>query len=161
MARIVVIQTAPDMGEPMVSHQSIRAIAGLGLDGDRYTLQKGAWKAKGERTHKKKRNLTIMSFGGIRLANTLQGVKEPFTPAETRRNVIIDGLDANVLIGKEFLLGTVRCRGVEYSEPCDRPSTLCGKAWFKEAFHGNGGVNCEILTDGIISIDDELGFPLY
>lgn len=156
MAKIIAIFTAPDRGKPMVSHPAIKAIKGLGLEGDRYALQKGSWMAKGETVHKKKRNVTLMSSAAMQIANNLRSFTTSFTMRETRRNVFVDGLDVNVLIGKEFRIGSVLCRGIEYAEPCNRPSTLCKKEGFQGAFHGNGGVNCEILENGIITIGDEI-----
>jgi MOSC domain-containing protein YiiM len=58
------------------------------------------------------------------------------------------------LVGKEFMIGGVRMRGVKYCDPCDRPDKLSKKIGFRERFSDRGGLIAEIINDGIIRLGD-------
>jgi MOSC domain-containing protein YiiM len=150
------IYIAPDRGAPMERKQQVRAIAGLGLEGDRYAVQRGSWQPKGGEIRDAKRNVTLIAQEGIDTANGGRIDSECFSAADTRRNIVIRGMELNELIGQDFVIGTVQLRGVEYATPCRRPSRLSGKRGFATAFYGNGGILCEILTDGIIAMGDDV-----
>ncbi|MEK7560268.1 MAG: hypothetical protein AAB522_03135 [Patescibacteria group bacterium] len=80
--------------------------------------------------------------------------KTNFLSKKTRRNIVVKNFSLNSLVGKEFLVGNVKMRGVELCEPCKRPSKLSGKPGFKEAFYNCGGLRAEILTTGEIRKSD-------
>ena len=40
------------------------------------------------------------------------------TGAESRRNVLTQGIGLNALVGKRFRVGDVECVGVELCDPC-------------------------------------------
>ena len=80
----------------------------------------------------------------------------PFEPDETRRNIVVEGVDVYALLGQEFRIGAVRLRGSDTTRPCHVPSAAAGKTGFKEAYHDRGGILAEILSDGLISIGDAL-----
>jgi MOSC domain-containing protein YiiM len=42
--------------------------------------------------------------------------------ASTRRNLLTRGIDVNALVGRDFRIGHVRCRGLRLAEPCARTS---------------------------------------
>ncbi|QOZ31618.1 hypothetical protein XH92_07695 [Bradyrhizobium sp. CCBAU 53421] len=73
---------------------------------------------------------------------------------ETRRNIVVEGVDVYGLLGKEFRIGAVRLRGSEPTKPCHIPSAVAGKIGFAEAYRDTGGVRAEVLSDGTISIGD-------
>lgn len=43
MGRVLSIYICPDKGQPMQERSQVNAIAGVGLEGDRYAAGKGAW----------------------------------------------------------------------------------------------------------------------
>ncbi len=156
MSVIRAMYIAPTAGAPMIFKTEVRAIAGLGLEGDRYALQLGSWKAKGETTHKKKRNVTLIALEDIRYSNSLMLPNHRYNSSETRRNFVTYGTNLTFLLGKEFSIGRVRLLAIEPSDPCDRPDKLCGKRGFEAAFERRGGLNCEILTSGLIRLNDPI-----
>src|SRR3954453_464119 len=79
---------------------------------------------------------------------------DPIEPGETRRNVVVEGVDVYALLHREFRIGAVRLSGSEPTLPCRIPSAVAGKTGFAEAYHGRGGIRAEVLSDGIISIGD-------
>ncbi len=147
---VVKIFIAPEAGAPMHEVKSVRAIAGVGLEGDRYARGVGSW--SGQRAAV--RHATIISLPAVRQANSRLTV--PFELAETRRNIVVDGLNAtdlHRLIGVEFRIDAARVRGVEACDPCQRPDMLSGKKGFHRAFPGTvAGLRIEILESGVIAV---------
>src|SRR3989344_7171222 len=136
-------------GEPMHELKSVMVIEQLGLEGDRYACERGAW-SKSRR--KVIRQVSLIEAEAINTANI--GLVNPFLPSETRRNIVVKNFPLNDFVGKEFRIGNVRMRGVELCDPCQRPSKLCGKFGFEKLFLGYGGLRAEILNSGQISIGD-------
>ena len=139
--RVVSICIAPAAGAPMTRVTSARALAGLGIEGDRYATADGSWNKGGTG----KRQVTLIN--GAFLPGS------GFEDVETRRNIVTLGVELMDLIGKEFQVGEAKLRGVRYCDPCERPNKLSGNAKsFKEAFHDRGGLIAEILESGLIAI---------
>jgi MOSC domain-containing protein YiiM len=117
---------------------SVRAFAGKGLDGDRHFRPRGAKPGQG---------LTLVE------AENVEAVGLP--PGATRRQVTTRGVDLNALVGKRFRVGEVQCYGVELCEPCAHLESMTRPGIIKELVH-RAGINADILTDGTISIGDEI-----
>lgn len=149
MASVVAICICSDKGLPMRSVESVKALAGKGLEGDRYAEEKGAF-SKGKRVAI--RHVSLIAQAALAAANLKGNVFFSFD--ETRRNILTEGIDLNALVGKEFTVGAVRMRGTELCDPCRRPGKLVGKdgAAFESMFDGIGGLRAEILNDGVIQI---------
>jgi hypothetical protein len=155
MARVMRIFVCPQKGMPMCAVDAINAIAGVGLEGDRYALKTGTYSA-GHRPIP--RHVTIFSAGKLLEANI--ELAQPFLPEETRRNIMVEGdIDLPALVGREFAIGGVRMRGVEDCAPCALPSKMVSKPGFARAFNGRGGIRAEILSSGFIAVGDELRPP--
>lgn len=143
----VQIFIASEAGEPMCEVTEAKALKNLGLEGDRYAGDKGAWSKSGRSV---KRQVSLIEQEAIDRA----GGK--FLASETRRNIVVSGFPLNRLVGKEFIVGESLMRGVELCDPCQRPSKLCGKDGFPELFDGSGGLRAEILIGGTIKVGDGL-----
>lgn len=138
---VVAIFISPVAGEPMRPVETVEAIAGWGLRGDRYALGKGSYNK--ERPGKRQ----------VTLINALFFAGSGFEYAESRRNIVTLEVELMDLIGREFEIGQARFRGVKYCDPCLRPSKLSGKkAVFKDAFHDRGGLVAEVLQGGFIDV---------
>ena len=146
---LVGIYIAADKGEPMRSIWRVQAIPHVGLEGDRYALGRGAFsKAKPP----KPRDVTLIGRETIAAANQAAGTD--FTEAETRRNLVTEGVNLSRLVGRLFNVGDTLMFGVEPCEPCGRPSKLAGKPGFKEAFEDWGGLRAQIIVGGLLMLDD-------
>jgi MOSC domain-containing protein YiiM len=77
------------------------------------------------------------------------------TAAESRRNVLTRGIDLNALVGKRFRVGSVECAGVGLCEPCEHLESVTRPGVIKGLVH-RGGLNADILTDGEITVGDEV-----
>jgi MOSC domain-containing protein YiiM len=120
-------------------HDRVECVAGKGLAGDRYyALEEGH---KGQ--------ITFFSAEVARAARDHFGLP-PFSLSVFRRNVVVEGLDLNKLVGREFILGAVRFVGTEECSPC---------YWMDEALvpgaeeflNGRGGLRARILTSGFLA----------
>ena len=147
--RVTRIFISPNEGEPMQELQAVKAIEQLGLEGDRYAGERGAWSKSKRRVI---RQVSLIEQEVIERANT--DLKIPFLPGETRRNIVVNNFSLNDLISREFTVGNVRMRGVELCDPCQRPSVLSGKAGFEELFQGCGGLRAAILNTATIRVGD-------
>ena len=118
---------------------SIEVRAGLGIVGDRYF---------GQRAHRTA-SVTVMAIESIERLGT------GLDPADTRRNIIVRGLDLDGMRGEEFELGGILFRAHRPANPC---------AWMDVALapgahrglRGHGGMRCEPLTSGTLSLGPTL-----
>jgi hypothetical protein len=117
---------------------SIRALAGQGLEGDRYFFPDGA-----------KPGLALTLVEAEVVADV--GLE----PGQTRRQITVIGVRLNDLLGKRFRVGPVLCRGIEICEPCLHLQDITRPGIIKDLVH-RGGLNADILTDGTISVGDEV-----
>lgn len=58
-------------------------------------------------------------------------------------------------MGKRFRIGDVECLGVELCEPCAHLESMTRPGIMRELVH-RAGINADILTDGTISVGDEI-----
>jgi MOSC domain-containing protein YiiM len=117
---------------------SVRAIAGHGLEGDRYFFPGGA--ASGEA-------LTLIE------AEALEDAGLP--AVQSRRQVVVRGGGLNDLVGKRFVVGDVECEGVELCEPCLHLQKLTRPGIIKDLIH-RAGIRADILSGGTISVGDKV-----
>lgn len=153
LGTVSAIYTAPRMGIEMVPTDQVMAIAGKGLEGDRYAEGLGAYSRS---KVPKVRHVSLIAREAIKAAN--DSLEVPYDEAETRRNIITDGVELDDLIGEEFVVGYVVMRGVEACDPCKRPEKLSGKEGFEAAFRDLGGIRAEVLTTGRLAVGDSIGW---
>ncbi len=147
--RIVGIYLAPAAGAPMRAVDAVQADAGVGLAGDRYATSVGTW-SRGARPHPG-RQVTLIEVEAIRAVARDYGLT--VEPADTRRNLVTCGVALNHLVGREFLVGDVRLRGIKLCEPCRHLEQVSGKPIREPLIH-RGGLKAEVLTSGIIHRGD-------
>ncbi len=146
--RVVGLFIVDRRAEPMKRVERLSALAGQGIEGDRYLLGTGTYSKKPEPG----RQITLIQ------SEVLESLKDKFDitvkPEESRRNVLTEGIEINDLIGTEFFVGTVRLHAHRKTEPCKYLENLLDQPGLYNELWGNGGVSCEILTDGIIKEGD-------
>jgi MOSC domain-containing protein YiiM len=131
---VVEINIGPS--EALARVESVAALAGKGLKGDRQFCEEGARPGGA---------LTLIE------AEALEDVG--LSGAESRRQVVVRGVRLNDLVGKRFRVGNVECVGVEICEPCLHLQQLTRPGIIKDLIH-RGGLNADILTDGQITVGD-------
>ena len=74
-------------------------------------------------------------------------------PADSRRQVLVRGLDLGELIGRRFTAGEIECEGEERCEPCSHLVKLVGTpVVLKGLLHS--GLRARILSAGTIRVGD-------
>ena len=136
---VVAIHLAADHGAPVEAVTTVQARAGMGLQGDRHFRAEGDARP-GEA-------LTLIE------EEVVDDVGLP--PGGTRRQVTVRGVRLHDLIGRRFRVGRVECYGVEICEPCLTLERNTRPGIIKDLFH-RAGINADILTDGIITVGDEV-----
>jgi MOSC domain-containing protein YiiM len=126
---------------------SVRAVAGRGLEGDRnFYLGEGT-------QPERDKELTLIAAEALDALAAEHGIE--LSAAESRRNVATRGIDLNQLEGKRFRVGDVDCKGIELCEPCNHLQGLTKPGVLRGLVH-RGGLRAAILTDGTISVGDEV-----
>lgn len=139
----------PPGGGPQLALANASVVAGAGIEGDRYY---GAQDEPGQ-------NLTLVEAEAIEAFQREQG--RPADPGITGRNVVMRGVRLNELLGRSFMLGGVRCRGVELCDPClglgqalqgpDLTPPQVVRWWA-----GRGGLRADVLESGLLAVGDTL-----
>lgn len=132
----------------MEARESVRAIAGAGLEGDRYGEGKGSFSAKPD----PRQQCTLIEQEALEAV--ARDYEIELSHADTRRNILTKGVGLNHLVGREFSIGAVRLKGAELAEPCGHMQTLCDKEGARKALIHRGGLRCEVLSDGEIRVGD-------
>jgi MOSC domain-containing protein YiiM len=120
------------------SVEAVHAVARRGLAGDRHFRENGA---------KPGQAITLVEAENVEAVGLASG--------ETRRQVTTRDVRLNDLVGKRFRVGEVECYGVELCEPCTHLQSMTRPGIIKELTH-RAGINADILTDGTISVGDEV-----
>jgi MOSC domain-containing protein YiiM len=146
-ARVEAIHTAGSAGAPMTARDRVRAIAGVGLEGDRYARAAGRWSDHpgGDR------EITLVEAEVLEDLASTDGIV--LGPGETRRNVTTRGIRLNELVGRRFRLGAVECEGMRLCEPCQYLTDSIGKPILRPLVH-RAGLRARILNDGEIAVGD-------
>ena len=142
---VVSISIAPTENEPTRLVDQVRAIAGRGLEGDRYCKPDGeVWEDPGK-------EITLIGVEAIDAMSTESGIDLEYKDA--RRNIITRDVPLNDLIDKEFAVGDVRVKGIRLNEPCQHLAGLTDQKVLKGLVH-RGGLRAQILNDGQIRVGD-------
>ncbi|HXI79918.1 MAG TPA: MOSC domain-containing protein [Verrucomicrobiae bacterium] len=147
--RIEAIHLAAIGGGPMRPVDRVRAVAGVGLDGDRYAAGTGTWSPE----PRSDRQLTLIEAEEIEALAARDGIV--LEPGETRRNVTTRGIRLNDLVGRRFRVGAIECEAIRLCEPCQGLTDRIGKPILKPLAH-RAGLRAVILTDGEIAVGDEV-----
>ncbi len=74
-------------------------------------------------------------------------------PKKFRRNVLIEGVDLNELIGKRFTLNGVEFTGSCECRPCFWMDEACAEGT-EEFLKGKGGLRARIINDGMLTVGE-------
>jgi MOSC domain-containing protein YiiM len=147
MGKIIGIQIAPEGEAALVSVKQVNAVAGQGLEGDRYFYRKGTYSKKHDAT----REATFIE------AEALEALSRDYelelTGLESRRNITTRGVALNHLVGKSFRVGGAVFKGLRLCEPCGHLEQLTGRQVRPGLIH-RGGLRTEIVESGPISVGD-------
>jgi hypothetical protein len=131
-------------GEPTRSPELAHALAGRGLEGDRHVSGDGTFPSGLPGSA-----LTLIE------AEVCESFDPPLAPDEHRRNLVTRGIDLNALVGVDFTIGVLRCRGMRLCEPCTVAQRYASRPVLRALVH-RGGLRADILEDGQIAVGDQV-----
>ena len=146
-AGVVSLHIASSAGVPMRAMTEVLAVAGWGIEGDRYFTQTGTYSNHPGTG----RAVTLIEMEAIEALAREYDVH--LAAGLARRNLITRGVDLNHLVGKIFAVGAVVLRGMRLCEPCLHLEKLSVKGAARGLIH-RGGLRAEIVKGGVIRIGD-------
>jgi len=146
--KLLAIAIAPEAKHVLVNVDSIAAMAGRGLVGDRYAEGKGVGSRGPTRPDQE---VTLIEKEA--LAAAAQDYELALTHLESRRNLLTEGVPLNHLVGQTFAVGEVLLKGVELCEPCSYLEKLTSQPVKKSLVH-RGGLRAHVVRSGVIKIGD-------
>jgi hypothetical protein len=136
------IWIAEAAGTPARRLSAVEALHGRGLTGDRHVAGTGTFPSGLPGSA-----LTLIE------AEVCESFDPPLQPDEHRRNLTTRGIDLNALVGHDFLIGDVRCRGMRLCEPCRVIDSYADRPILRALIH-RGGLRADILHGGQIRVGD-------
>jgi len=125
---------------PLRRVDSVTALPGRGLEGDRYAEGRGTFSAPGRGYE-----VTLVE------ADVLDAIELSWEDA--RRNIVTTGISLNAFVGHRFRVGSVTCVGRRLAEPCAHLERLARPGLLRPLVH-RGGLRADILSAGTISVGD-------
>ena len=144
MSKVVLIGISKIRGGSITSVKSVDALKGRGLVGEKHFKE----------NNEKRAQITLIEIENINHYNKITGTKIP--AINFLRNIVTEGIQLNVLVGKEFFIGAVKVKAHDLCRPCKYlQESLHQKNTVKELLL-TGGLRCEILSSGKICVDDQI-----
>jgi MOSC domain-containing protein YiiM len=134
---------------PIISLGEIQAIAGKGLEGDRYYLKTGTY----SKTPGTGREVTLIEIEAIEALTREYGID--IDAAQARRNIVTRGVALNRLVDREFAVGEAVLRGTRLCEPCAHLEKLTFKGVMPGLIH-RGGLRADVVRGGVIRVGDTI-----
>jgi MOSC domain-containing protein YiiM len=146
---VISIHIAPTGAAPMKSVTTAQAVAGKGLEGDRYYSKLGTYSNQSGSG----RDVTLIEIEAIDALKREYDVE--LDASRSRRNIVTQGVPLNHFIGKEFRVGDVVLRGTRLCEPCAHMEKLTVKGAMRGLIH-RGGLRADIVKSGTIKVGDRI-----
>ncbi len=126
----------------IIEREKIDLVAGKGVVGDRFFNYKPNYKGQ----------ITFFEHEVYEKVKQ-EIVKGELSPIKFRRNVVVEGIGLNTLIGKRFRIGDVEFTGSCECKPCFWMDEACAEGTF-EFLKGQGGLRARILSDGELALGE-------
>ena len=144
MSKIIQIGITKLNNKEIIAANEIDLVAGNGVIGDRHFKD----------YNDPYNHLSIIESESIDEYNKKYNLNIPYL--DFRRNIITRGIKLNNLINKKILIGNVQLYVIDLCRPCRHLSEKLKKDNIIKEFLRKGGIRCEILNDGKISINDQI-----
>ena len=142
---VLSVHIAPAGRAPIVSVGEIQAIAGKGLEGDRYFRKTGSF----SKTPGSGREVTLIEMEAVEALTREYQIA--IDAAQARRNIVTQGIALNHLIDRQFAVGEVVLRGTRLCDPCSHLEKLTIKGVMRGLIH-RGGLRADVVRGGIIRV---------
>lgn len=143
--RVEWIGVRPAPREPMRALEQAEVIVDRGLSGDRSAL-------KSRPGHR--RQVTLIQAEHLQAVARLMRT-DAIDPAQTRRNIVVSGLNLLALKGHRFRLGTAILESTGDCHPCSLMESQLGPGGYN-AMRGHGGITALIVESGLVRVGDSV-----
>jgi len=148
-AIVVSLHIAPSGSAPIQSVNLVNAIAGRGLEGDRYSNLSGTYSNHpGDGRH-----VTLIESEALEALGREYQIQ--LEPGLARRNIVTQAVALNHLVERKFRIGAVLLRGTRLCEPCAHLDRLTRSGTMRGLIH-RGGLRAEIIAGGTIHVGDSI-----
>ncbi len=137
--------------EPLHYIDTVRAVQGRGLEGDRYFYKQGTFNKP--QLSQDVREISILPYEALEECNARLNSSLDFL--DLRRNLIIKDFDPLLLQNKVFTIGTAQFRIVRTCPPCRYLSRLLSED-IMAGLKYIGGHRSVIVKSGVITVGDEI-----
>ncbi len=145
------ILTSPASLEPVICHESIEVIAGIGLAGDRYATGKGFYSGMSEWDA----HVTLIQQEVFDWVKSEHGVE--LHPRELRRNLVTRGVNLYTLLQHDFRIGDqVVLRARKLWPPCAHIVKFSGRVEIFKYLGKHCGIGASVLVGGTIRVGDAI-----
>jgi hypothetical protein len=151
VGRVERIHIAPETGGGPESRESVDAVAGRGLEGDRYFRGDGIYN---EREDLEPSDVTLIEAEALKAAS--EDYRVEFDPGAHRRNITTRGVALNHLVGERFRVGEAVFEGTGLCEPCGYMQSLADQPDAVTALTHRGGLDARIVESGTVSVGDDV-----
>lgn len=134
------IGVRPERRAPLLPLASVM-INETGIDGD-------------HRVKAGKRAVSIIQWEHLSVIAALAN-KDAVTPEELRRNFVVSGINLLGLRNRTFRIGEAVLKGTGICAPCSRMEENLGAGGYA-AVRGHGGITADIISPGIVSLQDSI-----
>jgi MOSC domain-containing protein YiiM len=135
----------------MTALAEVEAVAGGGLQGDRYFERVGFYSERP--TDPGAREVTLIEAEALDALGRLHGLA--LGVDEHRRNLTTRGVKLLDLLGKQFRIGEVVLEGVKDCPPCEHLESLTGKPVIR-GLVSSGGLRARIVQGGTLRVGDTI-----
>jgi MOSC domain-containing protein YiiM len=149
MGKVISIQIAPEASSGLTPVDEVNAVAGRGLEGDRYFNRTGTYSKK----HEPSREATFIEAEALEALG--RDYRLELSGVESRRNITTRGVALNHLVGRTFRVGEAVFRGLRLCEPCGHLEQLTGRPVRPGLVH-RGGLRTQILGTGRVRVGDPI-----
>ena len=146
---VISMHVASTAAAPMRSITSARAVAGKGLEGDRYFNELGTYSNQPGSG----REVTLIEIEAVEALRRDYQIE--LDAGRARRSIVTEGIPLNHFVEKKFKIGAVILRGTRLCEPCAHMEKLTVKGAMRGLIH-RGGLRAEIVKGGTIRVGDAI-----
>ena len=139
---------APAGGEAMRSVGEAKAVAGRGLDGDRYATRRGYW------TDVDECQVTLIAGEDLDAITESSGVA--IQDGQHRRNIVTRGVDLRALAGRTFRIGDATFAYDRPRPPCRYIESITEAGMTRALAARRGGICARVMESGVVRPGDDI-----
>lgn len=139
--RVEAIYTATGHRAEPARNTEALAVAGKGLDGDRYFYED------------RKAEVSLIEAEAIESVSEALGLAVALH--QPRRNIVTRGVDLNGLVGRRFRIGAAEFQGTKLDHPCELMEKVIAPG-ARRAMKNRGGLYAAIVVSGVVREGDDV-----